>query len=64
MQGYCFASLSLPSPIMCCHCEERSDEATFEITKTRFNVIQFEIHIISIGENLVLINLVKMCLFK
>jgi hypothetical protein len=49
MQGYCFASLAMtslnPSPIICCHCEERSDEATCEVTKTRFNVIQFEVPI-------------------
>ena len=36
---------SPPSPIICCHCEERSDEATCEVTKTIFNVIQIEVPI-------------------
>jgi hypothetical protein len=41
--------LSHPSPIMCCHCEERSDEAT----KSRFSDIQLEVPIFPIIEDLV-----------
>jgi hypothetical protein len=49
-----------PKPVMCCHCEERSDKATREVTKTRFNVIQFEVHVISMSEDfVVIINLWK-----
>jgi len=39
--------LSSPSPIIRCHCEERSDEASCIVIKTRFNVIQFEVPIIT-----------------
>ena len=28
---------------MSCHCEERSEEATFEVTKINVNDIQFEV---------------------
>jgi hypothetical protein len=40
--------LSPPLPIMSCHCEERSDEAT----KSGFSVIQFEVPVFLISEDL------------
>jgi hypothetical protein len=66
MQGYCFASLAMTRliPILCCHCEERSDEATGKVTKTRFNVMQFEVHIITMGEDLAVKKNIEPILFK